>query len=102
MADISIPFRPDMIQAIRAGNKICTSRSKRYGSPGDVFSLDGKLYRLVSVHRFALYFVANFLYIEEGVSSPAEFVRLWEEIHPVAGYEPNKVVCTHFFEEVSG
>jgi len=64
--------------------------------------LDGKRCRRVSAHRFALFFVANFLYAEEGAESPAEFIALWEEIHPRAGYEPNKVVCTHFYEEVAG
>ena len=36
---VEIPFRDDMTAQVLSGRKFCTSRSKRYGSVGSVFSL---------------------------------------------------------------
>ena len=103
--EIAIPFRDDMRQAILDGRKRCTSRNQRYGGPGDFFVFgmgsDRRVFRLTRVSRMCLDFVANVCYEDEGVNSPEEFIALWKQIHPLAGYEPHKDVFTHFFEEVT-
>lgn len=101
MAHIEIPFREDMRQAIADGAKSCTSRNKRYGEIGDTFEVDGRAYRLTSVRRYSLGAVAARLFALEGTYSAKDFERLWVEIHPRKGWDPEQLVWTHFFEEVS-
>jgi len=36
---VKIPFRADLVSQILGGRKLCTSRSKEYGTEGYVFSL---------------------------------------------------------------
>jgi hypothetical protein len=97
---VYIPFRDDMVRAIENGMKCCTSRNKRYGDPGDHFMLRGKTYHLTSIQHYTLDHVAHGLFREEGTNSSAEFIALWEEIHPLKGFDPNQKVWTHFFEVV--
>ena len=100
MAQVEIPFRPDMRQAIIDGHKSCTSRNKRYGKAGDTFKIGGRTYRLTSVCKRRLGSVATFLYGQEGTDSPAAFTALWAEIHPGRGFDSFQQVWVHFFEEV--
>ena len=99
--EVAIPFRNDMVAAIEGGRKCCTSRNKRYGNPGDFFILHGRRYRITSIQRCGLDFVAHSLYTEEGLNTSAEFIALWEEMHPLKGFDPNQKVWTHFFEVVA-
>ena len=46
MAEFSLPFRPDMEAAVLAGTKTCTTRSKQYGEPGDIFKLKGRVFKI--------------------------------------------------------
>jgi hypothetical protein len=101
MAEIEIPFRADMRKAIADGAKCCTSRNKRYGKIGDTFRIDGRTYRLTDVRRLSLYTVAQRCFGLEGVNSPQEFETLWADIHPRKGWDPEQLVWTHFFEEVT-
>lgn len=101
MAEIEIPFRADMREAIVDGAKCCTSRNKRYGAAGDTFQIDGRTYRLTAVRRLALDTVAERFYQHEGVNSPEEFRTLWADIHPRKGWDPEQIVWTHFFKEAT-
>lgn len=105
MTDIVIPFRPDMALACIDGKKVCTSRTKRYGWPGDTFPVtDGngrsKSFVLRKIVQRELGYVARVLFIPEGVSSSLKFIELWKQLHPFKGYDPSQIVFVHFFEEV--
>lgn len=96
---IYIAFRPDMKELVVNGNKIATSRTKAYGNIGDWFEFSNKKFVLVSISKVALKYVADFKYMDEGFVSPEEFIKVWKEIHPYVGYEPNQQVWFHIFKE---
>lgn len=95
----SLPFRDDMLEAIRAGRKSCTARTRRFGEPGDLLDTEGAgTVRLVSVERVFLSEVRVRYWEREGFSSPDDFVRAWNEIHPRRGFDPDQRVWLHTFE----
>jgi hypothetical protein len=105
MVEIEIPFNEWSRDKLKYG-KICTctSRTKRYGYEGDTFRVDfGEyyaIYRLTHVVRLPLWLVRDYLYKAEGATSTSDFVRVWKEIHPKRGFEPDDIVYTHFFKVV--
>ena len=97
---IDIPFRDDFKEAMLSGKKTCTTRSKKYGKPGDIFRKFGATFLIQDVTQANLAFVAKFLYKLEGLSSSDEFKRVWKELHPRNGFEPKAVKYAHFFARV--
>lgn len=102
MSEIKIPFNE--WSKSRMCIKECTSRNKKYGEIGDTFSvridsMDYK-YQITCIEKLTLKFVARYLYLLEGASSPSEFIKVWEDIHPVIGFVPTQKVWVHVFKEV--
>ena len=98
---VSIPFRVEMIRALFEGRKTATSRTKRYGIPGDTFVVSGQLFRIARVKCEKLSIVAREYYREEGFSSPSELIAAWKRIHPRKGWDPQQFVFLHEFEKVT-
>lgn len=98
---LDIPFNDWSDERLCAGEKTATTRTKRYGDPGDRFEAAGSVYELTHVVRVPLAVVAGHFYEEEGCEDRDEFVDMWEEIHYRRGYEPDWVVNLHLFREVS-
>lgn len=96
----TLPFRDDMAEAIRAGRKKATTRTKKYGSVGDVLDTKAGPVRLTRVIGLQLREVARHFYLEEGFASSADFRVAWAEIHPRAGFRPEERVYLHIFEPV--
>jgi len=100
---IEIPFTEDMALAIIEGRKRCTTRSKKYGRPGDVFRVehDSRFETLIitQIERYPLSLVAEKYYGAEGFSSEDEFKEKWRQLHPRRGYRPNDWRWAHFFEK---
>lgn len=94
---VDIPFSPEMRLATIEGRKLCTSRNKRYGGPGDHFTLDGSIYRILDVQVWKLKDVAAKLYRLEGFDTPQQFIDIWNKLHYMRGWEPDKEVFVHFF-----
>ncbi len=94
-----LPFREAMLALVRTGTKTVTSRTKRYGSPGDRLAVGepGETVTLIEVERLTLECVAAWRYSEEGFASPDEFKRAWCEIHPRKGWVPEQLVWVHEF-----
>ena len=63
---IRIPFRLSFAAALFSGVKTATSRTKRYGIPGDTFIVSGRKFVLTSVRLKKLRQVAHELWEEEG------------------------------------
>ena len=101
MAKIQIPFREDMAIKSIIGRKTGTSRNTRYGDPGDEFELKGVEFRLKKVTKQYLNTIASARYSEEGFDSPQEFMDIWVELHPRAGWEPHKRVWFHEYERIT-
>ena len=97
---IRIPFRLDFAKALFSGTKTATSRTKRYGIPGDTFVVSGREFVLTAVYPTRLRNVAGKLWKREGCSSESEFVKIWKGIHPRKGWDPEQVVFVHEFEMV--
>jgi hypothetical protein len=84
--------------------KFCTSRTKRYGTTGDTFTVTDRLGRskifvIEQVLELDLGFVARTLFAYEGVDSPFEFIKLWKKIHPFKKWDPTQKVFVHYFKE---
>jgi len=100
MENVNIPFRDDMKLAVLNGKKTCTSRNKRYGCIGDQFEIGERKFVLTCVSHANLDYVAHDRYRQEGFESPAQFIGVWNQIHPRKGYAPEQVVWLHEFKEV--
>lgn len=97
---IDIPFCPEMRRAVLEGRKTCTSRRRMYGSPGDVFPVEGRWFMLRAVEVHTLAYVKDQLFRQEGFVNPEDFERIWNDLHPRKGYIPSEVVHVHHFAEV--
>ena len=96
--EIDIPLNTWSKKKLKTG-KCATSRNTKYGSSGDTFTVDGVEYELTNVRRLELEMVANRFYIEEGMTSPDEFKKVWQGIYPLSGWTPKKMVWIHFFRK---
>lgn len=96
---IDIPFLPEFEESMLSGKKRATTRTKRYGYPGDWFLAFGKIFTLTEVLPTYLEFVIRHYYSEEGFNSPQELVRCWNRLHPQVLYAraPRRVVFFHRF-----
>ncbi len=100
MVKVNIPFQEKWQEKMVYNIKTCTSRTKKYGNPGDTFVIFGALFKILKVERLTLTWVANNLYKEEGCDNPEEFGHIWISLHPRAGWRPSQVVFTHHFERI--
>lgn len=98
---IHLPFQPQWRSAVLAGTKTTTVRTKRYGSEGDEFELEGATFVLARVEAMPLRAARDRFWREEGMGSSAEFERVWIENHPTRGFRPDDQVWVHEFEKLS-
>ena len=96
-----IPFLPGFHEPIRARRKTMTARTRKYGNPGDYLRSPAGLLRLVDVDRIPLRVVAERYWRQEGVDGPEDFARVWKQIHPQRGFQPEDLVWLHEFEIVA-
>lgn len=96
---ITIPFSDPMEEANSQLKKTCTTRSKKYGEPGDTFQSGGYVFKLVEVTPFVLGFVGNRLYRLEGCEHPDDFVKLWRSLHD-GDYPFTETYWSHFYVPV--
>lgn len=96
---VIIPFQSHWLHKMLVGIKTCTTRTKRYGNPGDKFTHFGANFIILSIEKYRLDYVAEFLYRQEGYDSLNEFKNEWLRLHPIKGWVPNQIVFTHFFKK---
>jgi len=101
MTLIQIPFSKKMEIAVIEGRKCCTTRSKRYGSPGDEFKLSDGLYRIVDVQIMTLKKVMWDLHKLEGTNTMSDFEVLWRSLHR-GHFSADKEYYVHFFQAING
>jgi hypothetical protein len=94
---VDIPFLPEWEEPMRSELKRCTTRSKRYGKPGDQFLAFGMKFELLAVDRVCLALVAQLLWVAEGCLSAEHFMEEWARIHPRRGFQPHDVRWVHQF-----
>jgi len=66
-------------------------------SEGDIFHVFGGEFKVEWVSQVKLSEVCEKWFRQEGVDSPEDFKRIWAEIHPRRGYDPEQLVYTHIF-----
>jgi hypothetical protein len=94
---VTIPFLPEFEQAMVAGDKTLTSRTKWYADKGDWFVAFGHAFIITKLFRANLWLVKNTLWQQEGCESPEHFEAIWRKIHPRAKFQPEKTLCCHEF-----
>lgn len=97
MRKVNIPFHDRFKIAIASGNKIMTTRSKRYGHIGDYFILPETSIRcmIMGVEKMKLGFIVKNFFKEEGFNSEKDFIDFWITIHRT--YEADKEYYLHTF-----
>ena len=99
MSEISIPFTPQMREAILSGSKTATTRTKQYGYRGDTFQLGKQSFLITSVRRIILGYVIYKFFLQEGFNSPESFIEYWKKLHPGRNYIYHQKVFLHLFKE---
>lgn len=96
---IDMPFLRESKEAMLSGKKRASTRTRRYGYPGDWFKQFGRTFMLTSVQRTFLDIVVSDHYLEEGFNSSGEFIECWDRLHPRVPYaqRPTRVVFYHRF-----
>ena len=97
---VNLPFKRMFKDTMLNNLKTCTSRTKKYGSPGDTFDIFGATFKITAVESKKLEDVANHLYRFEGFAHPSGFIFIWQRIHPNAGYRPEQEVYVHWFQKI--
>lgn len=95
-----IPFLPEFKERMLNNQKTATTRTKKYGNCGDLFSAFGSSFQLTKVDRVYLQDVASTFYKQEGFNSQQEFCDIWIKIHPRKGYQFDQKVWLHQFKKV--
>lgn len=96
---VRIPFLPIFKDTMLSGIKTCTSRTRRYGQPGDKFEAWGEIFEIREIERLLLSTVRDKFYRHEGFTSPDEFVAVWTKLHPIKGFDPESAVYLHSFRK---
>lgn len=95
---ITLPFQARWRPAVLSGEKTTTVRTKRVGSVGDTFEVEGVELTLVAVEMLPLARARDAVWRDEGMASPEEFERVWAENHPQRGFRGEDAVWVHRFE----
>lgn len=83
-----------------SGRKTATCRSRKYGAPGERFTIFGATFELVIVQKVSLETVRDHYWYQEGCDSRAGFEEVWEGIHPKRGFIATDVRWLHEFKRV--
>jgi hypothetical protein len=97
--EVVMPFQPEFKESMLTGKKTATTRTRRFGRPGDWFRQFGHIFVLREVYELQLSRSIYCHYKEEGFDSPLEFRDFWNKLHPHIPYaqRPNRVVYLHNF-----
>ena len=94
---VEIPFWDMFKDPMLRGDKVMTTRSKKYGNKGDIFDKFGATFRISLVKKLPIALIANEFYDAEGFDTREDFIKIWEKIHPIIGYQPEKEYWCHLF-----
>lgn len=85
---IHIPSNTWSLERIRKGTKRATTRTRRYGSPGDKFTALGRTFIILAITKMRLGEVAVYHYKDEGAATKEEFIEVWKSLHPPQKIRP--------------
>ncbi|KUO97416.1 hypothetical protein [Ferroacidibacillus organovorans] len=79
------------------GIKRAQRRSKRFGDPGDRFTLSGRIFELTDVYRQAFRDISDEDAQKEGYESLSAYHRHLSNLHSNASFEPDLMFFVHEF-----
>jgi len=97
---ITIPFMEDFRDRMLNGQKTATTRTKKYGNGGDLFSAFEHSFQLTKVDKVYLGDVCSVFYKQEGFNSQGEFIECWNKLHSRKHYQYDTPVYLHQFKRV--
>jgi len=97
---VNIPFWEMFREPMLRGDKIMTTRSRKFGNKGDIFDKFGATFEITLVKKLPVGLVANEFYDAEGFDTKEDFIKIWEKIHPKVGYQPERDYFVHLFKRV--
>lgn len=97
---ITIPFLPEFETRLLSGQKTATSRTRKYGNGGDLFSAFGHTFQLTKVDKVYLGDVCATFYRQEGFNCQNEFIDIWNKIHPRKKYRFDTPIWLHQFKRL--
>jgi hypothetical protein len=101
---VKIPFLPRFKEPMLKGTKTWTSRTKRYGEPGDTFDAFDNEFEILKVERRTLEDILEH-WKEEGCSSKEDAVEVWRRLHPRRGFDRSfylsERLYVHIFRRIS-
>jgi len=95
--EVKIPFMADFKDSMLGDTKTWTSRTKRYGKPGDIFPAFNQTFILLAVERHTLKDIAENHWREEGCTNQEHFQTVWKKLHKKKGWQPDQLVHVHIF-----
>lgn len=96
---VRIPFLRLFEEPLSSGVKTTTARVKAMGEVGDHFSAFGMTFVITGTVKITEQMLRDSFWEQEGFSSQNQLVETWEELHPIAGFIPDKIVVLHQFVE---
>jgi hypothetical protein len=94
LVKVKIPFLYRFKEPLLAGEKTCTSRTRKMGDPGDTFDAFGGEFQINYVWRTSVGVVEK-LWKREGTNSEDDFRAVWQQIHQRRGFHPEDLVYVH-------
>lgn len=102
--EVKIPFIPELEPKLAKGEVVMTSRTRRFGDPGDTFTIEYKKelyhFKILGVIRLELEVIAREFHEEHGFKTPKDYRNAWKGIHPHKGFIGNQYVTTHIFRRL--
>lgn len=97
-----VAFRDEFHDKIRSGVKTMTCRTSQLGKIGDrLVTPRGLVIELLDVKQRYLGDVAHQFYKQEGLDSPDDFIRVWNELHYGLKYNAEREAWLHTFRFVT-
>lgn len=100
MVKVQIPFKSRFEEPMLKGVKTWTSRTRRYGKPGDTFEAFNNEFEILKIERRPLEDVADH-WAEEGCINKLDFIELWIRLHARKGFLATQRVYVHIFRRIS-
>jgi len=99
MTTIDLKFSPEMAKAALDGRKCCTSRRTPKGEPGDIFTIRGVRFRLLSWTPIPITTIVTALFRAEGFAGIEGCAAYLQAAYPDLNQYDS--LCVHFFARVS-
>ena len=97
---LKVPFLPEFKERLLSERKTATTRTYLLGMAPTVFEAFGARFVFTGLLHLPLMIIAERYYWEEGFEEPDGFIKIWERIHPIAGWQPGRFVYFHTFKKV--